>query len=119
MLVGGSAIDITERKETEQALQRNEERLREAQQVAQIGSWEYDLVTGKINWSLEMFRLLDFDQKQGVPDYAANLALYHPDDAVLLDICVQQAVNGGKDYKLDLRRATMEGTANPLVSRRR
>jgi diguanylate cyclase (GGDEF)-like protein len=109
VLVGGSAIDIKERREAEQALQLNEERLREAQRVARIGSWERDTLTGELFWSEEMFHLLDLAPEQGEPDYVATLALFHPDDAVVLDACVQEAITEGKDYKLDLRQAAKEG----------
>ncbi len=101
--------NITERKQTEMALRKSQEQLTLAQHVAQMGSWEYDLVTGKIGWSPEMFRLLEVDPEQGEPDYVTNLALYHPDDAALLDASVQQAVAEGKDYELDLRQAEKEG----------
>ena len=43
--------DITERKQIENALKNSEQRLAEAQHIAHIGSWEWNLKTGDINWS--------------------------------------------------------------------
>ena len=104
--------DVTAQKQMEMALRRSQEKLTMAQQVAQVGSWEYDLQTGKIAWSPELFRLLDLDPNEPEPDYATNLALYHPEDAARLHNCVRQAVTEGKDYELDLRRIMRGGDAN-------
>jgi PAS domain S-box-containing protein len=105
----GIAQDITSRKQAENSLRDSEKKLNLAQEVARLGSWEYDLATGDIFWSQGLFRLLDLDPQQSEPDYTANLALYHPEDAVLLDACMRQAVAEGKDYALDLRRAVAPG----------
>jgi|GEM_PF-6106703 len=50
--------DITERREAEHALQRSEARLAEAQYVAQLGHWEWDLITVKETWSEEMLKIM-------------------------------------------------------------
>ena len=49
---------IAERAAAEATLRHHQALLLEAQQVAHIGSWEYDVATGKITWSPEMFRVL-------------------------------------------------------------
>ena len=58
-IVGLSCIahDATVRVAVEEALRRSEARLAEAQRIARIGNWEYDIPTGAITWSLEMFPL--------------------------------------------------------------
>ena len=104
--------DVTERKALEEnirvshhAVQESEARLTEAQRIAQIGSWEYDLVENKITWSKELFRLFEQDPADGEPDYAAAVALYHPEDIPRLDAHVARAVQEGIGYALDLRGA--------------
>ena len=61
-----------------------QDQLAEAQQVAHLGSWERNLITGKAIWSDEFYRLLglDFDVEPG-PD--AFLARVHPDDRALVE----------------------------------
>ncbi len=49
-----------DRDRAEAALEKSEENLRRAQKIAQLGSWEYDLVSGKYNWSDEMYTLLGY-----------------------------------------------------------
>src|SRR5262245_17122618 len=46
--------DITERKRAERILKDSEARLKEAQQIARLGSWVWDLKSGKFEWSEEM-----------------------------------------------------------------
>ena len=51
--------DITERKLAEKALQHSEERLKRAQEIAHLGSWEMDLEKNELTWSDEVSRFLD------------------------------------------------------------
>ncbi|MFM7407980.1 MAG: PAS domain S-box protein [Cuspidothrix sp.] len=98
-----SQAEIEEREQAESALQKSEARLTEAQRVAQIGNWEYDIESAKITWSAELFRILDRDPALGEPSYIENLKLYHPEDADKLHRAVERAVFQGKPYQLLLR----------------
>ena len=75
------ANDITEQKRTEQALREKELRLREAQEIAHIGSWNWDLQTGELAWSDEMYRIHQADPKSHGNDVQALLQqMIHPED---------------------------------------
>ena len=102
-------INITERKLAEAALRRSQAALEEAQRVAQIGNWEFEVATGKVTWSKELFRLMGCDWALGEPDYAAAVACYHPADAGRLDAAFALALREGVPYALDLRGADAEG----------
>ena len=73
--------DITERKLAEQALKKSEKALKEAQKIAKIGSWSYDLnKPDKIFWnenlcSMHGIKIEDFDQK-----FETTITFLHPDD---------------------------------------
>ncbi len=108
----GTLMDIHERKGMEEELrashraaQESAARLAEAQRVAKIGSWEYDLVTDKVAWSDELFRLFGLDSAEGQPGYEAAVALYHPEDAPVLDALVARSAREGVGFELDLRGA--------------
>jgi PAS domain S-box-containing protein len=60
----GTNIDITERKQAEEELRRNEKDLRESQRIAHVGSWEYNLNTGQFWGSDEAKRIYGFDPNQ-------------------------------------------------------
>ncbi len=102
--------DITQRKLTEAALSKSQSLLAEAQQVAQIGNWDYDLATAKIIWSEELFQILGRDRALGEPNYAENLQLYRPDDATKLHQAVEQILIDGQPYYLRLRLLRADGS---------
>lgn len=72
--------DVTDRRATEEALRRSEARLAEAQRVALLGSWEWDLRTGRVWWSDELYRRYGKAPERFQPTRDAYLALVHPDD---------------------------------------
>src|ERR1700752_4183441 len=62
----GTDMDVTERKRAEEALQRSEANLTEAQRMTHTGSWAYNPAQDKtLYWSAEMFRICGFDPRQG------------------------------------------------------
>ncbi|MEG5018341.1 MULTISPECIES: diguanylate cyclase domain-containing protein [unclassified Microcoleus] len=95
--------DITDRQQTETDLQKSQIRLSEAQRVAHIGNWEWDVITGKITWSPELFEILGRSRALGEPTYEENLRLYHPESAKQLHLVVQRALSHGEPYLLRLR----------------
>ncbi len=74
--------DISERVRAEQTLRASEEHLRLSQEAAGIGTWEWDLVTGRTHWSPEMYRLIGRDpaDQQSADHYALWRRAVHPDD---------------------------------------
>ena len=97
--------DVTERKRIADALLESTARMAEAQRIAKVGSWEYDLAENRVSWSDELFRLFGLDPAEGEPEYEAAVSLYHHEDAPLLDSLVARAAQEGVGYELDLRGA--------------
>ncbi|AFZ56688.1 PAS domain S-box protein [Anabaena cylindrica FACHB-243] len=106
----GTSTPITERKQTELALLQSQSRLAEAQRVAKIGNWEFDIETEKITWSAELFRILRRDPSLGEPTYVENLQLYHPEDAEKLHQAVERTIYQGESYQLQLRALQPDGS---------
>ena len=92
--------DITVRKRDDQALVRSETRLAEAQQLAQIGSWEQNFSTGESSWSDQMYRMYGLEHKSVIPSNEVFLDIIHPDDrATVRHILEQQNLPGRQnDY---------------------
>ncbi|MDP2262653.1 MAG: histidine kinase dimerization/phospho-acceptor domain-containing protein [Hydrogenophaga sp.] len=67
------------------ALARSEARLRHAQSMAAVGSWDFDMRTGQLEWSDELYRLFELDKASFQPSYDQFLERVHPDDRELLD----------------------------------
>jgi len=67
--------DITERKRSEEALEKSERRLREAQEMAHLGFWDWDVKTGDVVWSDEVYKIFCLDPKTFTPQIDSILAL--------------------------------------------
>ena len=77
-------VDLTGRRRADEALRQYAERLERAEMHAGLGSWEFDVMTGKGWWSKEMYRLLYFDESQAVPGNEEYLEHVHPEDRSLI-----------------------------------
>lgn len=63
----GVARDITDRKRTEQVLRESQDRLNLALQAGQMGTWDYDLTTGRLEWSDGHYRLFGLRPGERLP----------------------------------------------------
>ncbi|MBI5084860.1 MAG: PAS domain S-box protein [Acidobacteria bacterium] len=95
--------DITERRRAEQSLRLSETRLRQAQEIAQVGNWDLDLTTGYLWWSDEIFRLFELDPAVFGASYEAFLAAIHPDDRAVVDAAYKQSLQDHTPYMVTHR----------------
>jgi diguanylate cyclase (GGDEF)-like protein/PAS domain S-box-containing protein len=72
--------DVTERRQAQQALAESEAQLSEAQRLARLGSWEWDVRTGEVGWSEELRRLTGVEHADGPHAFARYLALVAEED---------------------------------------
>lgn len=75
-----SFVDISGIKNIEQELARKEHTLAEAQLIAHIGSWDWDIITGVMAWSDEAYRIFGWHPQEYPASYEALLTVVHPDD---------------------------------------
>jgi PAS domain S-box-containing protein len=100
----GTVVDITERKDAEQALKRSETYLAQAQRVAQIGSWVFDTVRMEpVHLSKEWYRLQDFDPKDGMPTWKQRLQRIHPKDRERYEQAFNRAIAEKSDLDAEFR----------------
>ncbi|MFA6403914.1 MAG: PAS domain S-box protein [Salinivirgaceae bacterium] len=71
----GIISDITERKLVEEALKENERRLREAQKMAHLGFWNWNVKSGSVEWSDEVFNIFGLDPETFEPQIDSIMAL--------------------------------------------
>jgi PAS domain S-box-containing protein len=115
--------DIARRKRVERALRESEEKLKEALRIGKMGSWEYDVGSGKVAWSSQLFELLDRDSNLG-PALAMELESYYPEDSGRLVRATRRVIETGEtvsmDYYVELpsgRSAHHHCTFRPLKDR--
>jgi PAS domain S-box-containing protein len=113
----GVVQDVTTRRASDEAARENEERFREAQRDAGIGSWRY-LPDGTLVWSEQMYELLPVPR--GVPlTYQRLLDVMHPDDRTDGNVTgFEHALqSGARDYRADYRVVWPDGRVRTMHSR--
>jgi len=97
-------IDISERKTIESKLYRSQDILRIAQSIAHIGSWSWNIETGKLDWSNEIFRIFGDNENSFEPTYKKFLARIHPDDIDLVTTSINASIaDPEKKYDIEHR----------------
>jgi PAS domain S-box-containing protein len=108
-VVCGISTDITERKRTEEALKRSDERLKEAQAIAHIGSWDWDIAGNTLYWSDEIYRIFGLKPQEFGATYEAFLSSVHPDDRDAINLAVRDALDNVKPYDINHRIVQPDG----------
>ncbi len=84
--------DISERKQAEEDLRESNARLVLAQQSAGAGIWTWDMVTGTLEWSNELYRLFGLDPMMDAASFPTWTRVVHPDDAAMAGARIEQAI---------------------------
>ena len=91
-IIEGYIEDVTESRQTETALQQNEANLREAQRIAHLGSWIWDIPTGNEIWSDEEYRRFGYEPGSVPATYDLFLNSLHPDDRPVVEEAIQKTL---------------------------
>jgi PAS domain S-box-containing protein len=115
--ITGYLIDITARKTAEKALDRQTRQLMDAQRLAHIGSWDWDLETETVIWSDEHYRIFGVDPKTYRPTYETNMQFVHPDDRQRGVEAVEAAIRERGAFHMELRLVRADGVECHVISR--
>ena len=108
--------DITDRKRAEDALRENEAMLARAQQIANVGSWEYQLGHGQILCSDQAYRILGLTPIQLQAGQDAVLARVHPDDQPHLVRAMRRTFTDGASCRVELRILGPDGSVRTVLA---
>ncbi|HEY9675804.1 MAG TPA: PAS domain S-box protein, partial [Waterburya sp.] len=116
MLLGGIAVDITERRRVEEALRASEQQLKIALQTAKLGSWQMDLATNTLTCSEQC------QANFGLPPEAefshqTLFAALHPEDCDRVQAAIQRSVEERTDYEIEERCFWPDGSLHWLIAR--
>ncbi len=99
----GINFDITDRKLAEELLLKSDTHLKTAQRIGKIGSWEFEIETGHLTWSDEVFRIYGLEPSPSPPSYEQLQDYIHPEDREHFYHTVQAAINNAQSYDLEHR----------------
>ena len=115
----GIGVDVTERKQAEEARLQKEAELKKTQQLAKVGAWQWDAEKGTVTWSEELYRIAGLDPNQPPPSYEEHSKLYTAETWKREQSAVQEALRTGAPYELDLEMVRPDGSTRWLIAQGR
>jgi PAS domain S-box-containing protein len=114
-LGGGTALlalanDVTARIGAEKTRSRAETTLLIAQRIARLGNWYWNIETGELYWSTEIYRLFGVPETSAGVTYETFLAAIHPEDRERVEQAIRDALDRRASYDLDHRVLRPDGT---------
>ncbi|MFB6296637.1 MAG: PAS domain S-box protein [Halobacteriales archaeon] len=99
--------DITDRKEREREIERQNDLFRKTQEIANVGGWTYDLRSDEGTGTAQTYRIHDLpvDADLAPED---GIEFYHPDDRPVIREKFETAIEHGEPYDVELRLITAE-----------
>ena len=105
----GLLSDITEQKKIDDVIRANEKKLKEAQEIARVGNWEVDLITGASFWSDNLYKIFGFEPRSIEPSFEALLQIIHPDDRKKLETEFSEHISSKKQLDIMVRAILKSG----------
>lgn len=110
--------DITERRRIEEAMEHSRARLADAERVARLGSWEWDIPSNRLTCSDGLFAIYGIGPEDFDGTYEpSNTQYVHPDDLALVESEMKQAVATGTPVDFEYRIIRPDGRVRRLHSR--
>jgi two-component system sensor histidine kinase UhpB len=112
----GTANDITESKRVEEALRRSEERMRLAMGAAPLGTWDWDLASGTIDWSDNLWQMFGLERGSEALKIDAVLRTIHRDDRERVQQAIDRALAGDAASRIEMRFVKPDGSIRWALS---
>jgi len=106
--------DITDRKQAETALREKDHVLTESQRIAHVGSWHFDLMTGKLSWSDETYHIYGVSPDTFTPNAESLLGLILPDYRPAMQTWIGACAAGKSPAPLEFRINWPDGNVHIL-----
>jgi PAS domain S-box-containing protein len=117
VLVTASVRDITQRKLAEEALRQSERQLAQAQQMARVGSWRWDVASDRLAWSDVLCEIHGLEPPQPPMPFAEFLDHIHPADRARVSAVIGAARRAGIPFEYEHRIRRADGAERALYSR--
>jgi PAS domain S-box-containing protein len=94
---------------SQEHIQKKNDTLKHMQKVAQLGSWELDLLTNHLVWSDEIYTLFELDKTKFLATYEAFLEAIHPDDRQMVNEAYSNSLVTQQSYSIEHRLLMKDG----------
>ncbi|HEY3645016.1 MAG TPA: EAL domain-containing protein [Gammaproteobacteria bacterium] len=105
----GLITDISERVKTRGVLEERTSMLAEAEHLAHLGHWRWDMASDRLSWSDEIFLIRGLDPRRLDPDFKLTLSTYHPDDQPYVEKFVRHAASTHESVEFEARIVRPDG----------
>lgn len=102
--------DITEEKKLADNVGKSEDSLKQAQRIAHLGNWDWDIGGKELIWSDELYRIFGVQQKTGGVPFRSFLQAVHPEDRREVNRAIKLSLVSGKTYEKDFRIIRPDGS---------
>lgn len=111
------ALDLSRQKHTQEALRRSDRYLAQAQRLAHIGSWAWEVsrLSG-LYASEEWYRIYGFDPRDGIPAWEQRLERVHPEDRARVQAAIRRAIAEKSDYDVEFQLLSPHSTLKYIHS---
>jgi PAS domain S-box-containing protein len=106
-----------EPEQIHEQLKRREQQLAEAERIAHLGSWDWDLKSNVVTWSDELYRIFGVQPGEFEPTYSALLKHVHPEDLPKASQRIEDALLSGGSFATEERIIRSDGTVRVVYSR--
>jgi PAS domain-containing protein len=110
--IGTQLGRVVERQRAERALRHSQEQLAEAQRMAHIGSWDWDIPSDTVHWSEELYRIFGLEPGKFQANYESYLEQIHPEDRELVARTIEQSL---RYHTLEMEHRCSPGRAERII----
>ncbi len=104
------ATDLSERKQSEMALRKSTQLLNEAQAITKLGGWEYEVASGVVTWTDEVYRIHGVGHDYNPNNVSNDIMFYAPEDAPVVEQAFHRAVDKGEPYDIEAELIRADGS---------
>jgi len=106
--------ELVVRKQAEEKIRESERSLAEAQQIAHLGSWRWEIATNQVAWSDELYRIYGLKPQEFGVTYEAFLERIYPDDREYVQTIIARALENRQSFTFDHRITRPDQTVRTL-----
>jgi PAS domain S-box-containing protein len=109
--------EVAVRKQTEKQLRQSQQQLAAAQEMAHLGSWNWDITSDGVTWSQELYRIFGLRPGEFIPNFENYLARVHPADRERARQVIEEALQSHQPFRIEERLVRPDGSLRVIESR--